>query len=46
MMAAFPESEWIALSHLVPWHGRRCCTARNPNCPECPIADNCPKLID
>jgi endonuclease-3 len=46
MMAAFPENEWIALSHLVPWHGRRCCTARNPNCDGCPIADDCPKLID
>ena len=46
MMAAFPESEWNALSHLMAWHGRRCCTARNPNCDECPISDDCPKLID
>jgi endonuclease-3 len=46
MMAAFPRSEWIALSHLVPWHGRRCCTARDPKCNECPIADDCPKIIE
>jgi endonuclease-3 len=46
MMAVFPESEWIKMSHLTPWHGRRCCTARNPNCNECPVADDCPKLID
>ena len=46
MMAAFPKSEWNALSHLMAWHGRRCCTARNPQCDECPIADDCPKLID
>jgi endonuclease-3 len=46
MLAIFPESTWISLSHLVPWHGRRCCTARNPNCAECPVADDCPKLID
>lgn len=46
MMAAFPVSEWIALSHRIAWHGRRCCTARKPNCDECPIADDCPKLID
>ena len=46
MMGIFPESTWISLSHLIPWHGRRCCTARNPNCDECPAADNCPKLID
>jgi endonuclease-3 len=46
MAAAFPEDEWIHLSHLIPWHGRRCCTARNPNCAECPVADDCPRLID
>jgi endonuclease-3 len=46
MMAAFPEGEWIHLSHLIPWHGRRCCMARNPNCAECPVADDCPKLIE
>jgi endonuclease-3 len=46
MMAVFPETEWIKLSHLIPWHGRRCCTARNPNCSGCPVADDCPKLIE
>lgn len=46
MMAVYPEDEWIMLSRLIPWHGRRCCTARNPNCDECPVADDCPKLID
>jgi endonuclease-3 len=46
MMAIFPESTWISLSHLIPWHGRRCCTARNPNCDGCPAADDCPKLLD
>ncbi|HXV13168.1 MAG TPA: endonuclease III [Candidatus Krumholzibacteria bacterium] len=46
MMAIFPESTWISLSHLIPWHGRRCCTARNPNCDGCPVADECPKLIE
>jgi endonuclease-3 len=46
MMAVLPEGEWISLSHLIPWHGRRCCTARNPQCDACPISDDCPKLID
>ena len=46
MMAVLPESEWINLSHLIPWHGRRCCTARNPNCAECPVADDCPKILE
>lgn len=46
LMAVFPDSTWISLSHLMPWHGRRCCTARKPMCDECPVADFCPKLID
>ncbi|HEU4366387.1 MAG TPA: endonuclease III [Candidatus Krumholzibacteria bacterium] len=46
MMAVFPASTWIELSHLMPWHGRRCCTARKPMCDECPVANDCPKLID
>jgi endonuclease-3 len=46
VMALLPESEWIHFSHLIPWHGRRCCTARNPDCPACPVAEDCPKLIE
>jgi endonuclease III len=46
LMAVFPDETWISLSHLMPWHGRRCCTARKPMCDECPVADDCPKLID
>lgn len=46
LMAIFPESEWISFSHHIPWHGRRCCTARNPNCPGCPVAEDCPRLIE
>ena len=44
--AILPETEWIHFSHLIPWHGRRCCTARSPNCPGCPVAEDCPKLIE
>jgi endonuclease-3 len=46
VMAILPESEWIIFSRLIPWHGRRCCTARNPNCEECPVTEDCPKLIE
>ncbi|HET6462985.1 MAG TPA: endonuclease III, partial [Candidatus Krumholzibacteria bacterium] len=46
IMAIFPESVWINFSHLIPWHGRRCCTARAPQCETCPVAPDCPKLID
>ncbi len=46
VMAIFPGTEWIKLSHLIPWHGRRCCTARNPMCEECPVAEYCPKILE
>lgn len=29
-------------SGTVNYHGRLCCTARNPNCEECPLATLCP----
>lgn len=37
-----PKRNWTAFSHLVITHGRNICTARKPNCPECPIAKHCP----
>lgn len=38
----FPESEWVAVSHLLIWHGRRCCHARRPACGACPVGPACP----
>lgn len=29
------------VNHLFIWHGRNICTARNPKCNECPIANYC-----
>ena len=29
------------VNHLFIWHGRYCCTARNPNCEKCSITDFC-----
>ena len=37
-----PKKNWTAFSHLVITHGRNICTARKPNCPECPIVKYCP----
>jgi endonuclease-3 len=37
-----PKRNWTAFSHLVITHGRNICTARKPNCPECPIVKHCP----
>ena len=39
------SNEWIAWSHLIPWHGRRVCSARKPACDTCAVADICPKLL-
>ena len=38
------REEWIALSHRLIHHGRRCCTARNPKCDECPLLSLCPRI--
>ena len=40
----FPAQDWVRLSHVVIWHGRRCCHARKPACGACPIADQCPSF--
>jgi len=36
------RKNWTAFSHLVITHGRNVCTARKPDCPNCPIAQHCP----
>jgi endonuclease-3 len=43
LMKIFDEKDWIALSHLLIWHGRKVCDARKPLCGECSVADLCPK---
>jgi endonuclease III len=44
LVAQFAQKEWIVLSHELILHGRRCCTARNPKCGECPLESLCPKI--
>ncbi len=36
------QKDWTRFSHWMVWHGRKCCTARSPNCPGCPIQAHCP----
>jgi endonuclease-3 len=38
----FPPKDWTMLSHVLVWHGRRCCHARKPACGACPVAKHCP----
>jgi endonuclease-3 len=46
LMKIFPEQQWTFGSHLIATHGRTYCTARNPQCTLCPVADDCPKLLE
>ena len=42
LKALLPEKDWSDFSHCMVFHGRRCCFARKPNCPGCPVKDLCP----
>jgi endonuclease-3 len=44
LMPLVPQKEWTLFSHLLIWHGRRRCFARNPDCPQCEIRQLCPRL--
>jgi endonuclease-3 len=37
-----PEEDWQAFTHLLISHGREVCSARNPDCEGCELADICP----
>ena len=37
-----PQKDWGLFSHLLIFHGRAACTARNPDCPNCAINKLCP----
>jgi len=39
-----PRKEWTEFCHLLQFHGRRVCTARNPKCPTCSVHKLCPKI--
>jgi endonuclease-3 len=44
-----PVEKWTLLSHLLIWHGRRRCRARQPDCAHCEIKSLCPsgqKVLD
>src|SRR5215203_5185982 len=37
-----PKKDWVIFPHLMIYHGRKICKARNPLCAECPIEKLCP----
>jgi len=42
LLPVVPEREWQQFTHLLIDHGRATCTARNPDCGDCVLADICP----
>jgi endonuclease-3 len=46
LCAILPRSEWDHASHVLIFHGRRCCFARKPDCPSCSVNDVCPAAFD
>jgi endonuclease-3 len=42
LMALFPQKSWTYLAHALIHHGRNVCQARNPKCPACNLAPDCP----
>ncbi len=44
LMALLPRDTWTMLSHLLIYHGRQVCAARNPKCDDCALARSCPKV--
>ena len=47
LRALLPREIWSFGHHLLIWHGRRVCAARNPACDRCPLADGlCEKHME
>jgi endonuclease-3 len=42
LMELLPRSQWQEFTHLCISHGRAVCSARNPDCTGCVLADICP----
>ena len=42
LMKLVPREQWTLFSHWLIWHGRRRCSARKPDCPNCEINKLCP----
>ncbi len=44
LMKLVPQDDWTLFAHWLIFHGRRRCTAINPDCPNCEIRDLCPSF--
>ncbi len=45
LMKLIPREHWTLFSHWLIWHGRRRCTARNPDCAGCEVHSLCPSAF-
>lgn len=41
LVSIFPKKYFYDVNHLLVWHGRKICVARNPKCMECPVKELC-----
>ncbi len=44
LCALLPQACWTQTSHVLIFHGRQCCLARQPHCSVCPVAQSCPRI--
>jgi endonuclease-3 len=44
LMKLLPQADWENWSIRLIYHGRQVCTARNPACDRCELADLCPSV--
>jgi endonuclease III len=45
LMALVPVGEWTNFSHRLIYYGREVCTAKDPRCDACELADLCPSAF-
>jgi endonuclease III len=45
LMRIVPRTDWLDLSHLLIFHGRAICNARNPLCEQCTLVHLCPSAF-
>lgn len=45
LMNIVPKSQWMRITDLLIFHGRRICTAKKPNCTECVLNKICPSAF-
>ena len=45
LMGLFKREKWDIISHTLIFHGRRCCTARKPDCASCAVQGMCPSAF-